>query len=225
MRRDTLLFDLDGTLTDSDALHIEAYRRILAPRALSAEDYRSRVMGAPNSAILAWMFPDRPVEEHAGLADEKEILFRSLLAAGRLEPTPGLMPLLEWASRNAVRTAVVTNAPRANAEAMLAGLGLADRFPVLIIGDEMAHGKPHPLPYLTALERLGSTPERAFAFEDSKSGVRAGAAAGIETIGMRTSLDDATLREAGAAWTIADFTDGALAARLAAEFHPVSAGF
>lgn len=219
MPRDTLLFDLDGTLTDSDALHIEAYRRILAPRELSAEDYRSRVMGAPNSAILAWMFPDRPVEEHPELADRKEMLFRSLLAAGGLEPTPGLAPLLEWASRNAVKTAVVTNAPRANAEVMLAGLGLADRFPVLIIGDEMAHGKPHPLPYQTALERLGSTPERAFAFEDSTSGVRAAVAAGIETIGMRTSLDDATLRESGAAWTITDFTDATLARRLAADFR------
>ena len=59
MRRDTLLFDLDGTLTDSDALHIEAYRRILAPRALSAEDYRSRVMGAPNSAIPRRSMPRR----------------------------------------------------------------------------------------------------------------------------------------------------------------------
>lgn len=218
MRRDTFLFDLDGTLTDSDAFHIAAYRRILAPRELSVEDYRSRVMGAPNAAILAWMFPDRPADEHSALADEKEVLFRGLLAAGRLEPTPGLMPLLEWASRNAIRMAVVTNAPRPNAEVMLASLGIADRFPVLIIGDEMAHGKPHPLPYLTALERLGSAPERALAFEDSKSGVRAGAAAGIETIGMRTSLDDATLREAGAAWTIADFTDPMLIARLEAEF-------
>jgi beta-phosphoglucomutase len=172
---------------------------------------------------ICLMFPDRPVRSMPGWPTRGDPT--ATCSPPAAEPTPGLMPLLEWASRNAIRTAVVTNAPRANAEAMLAGLGLADRFPVLIIGDELAHGKPHPLPYLTALERLGSTPERAFAFEDSKSGVRAGAAAGIETIGMRTSLDDATLREAGAAWTIADFTDGALAARLAAEFHPVSAGF
>ena len=68
------------------------------------------------------------------------------------------------------------------------------------------------------VEPVRNAPERAFAFEDSRSGVRAGAAAGIETIGMRTSLDDATLRAAGAAWTIADFTDPMLIARLEADF-------
>ena len=218
MRRDTLLFDLDGTLTDSDALHIEAYRRILAPRELSEADYRSRVMGAPNSAILAWMFPDRPVADHAVLADRKELLFRTLLGAGGLMPTAGLMPLLAWAERHAVKTAVVTNAPRANAEMMLAGLGLGSRFPILVIGDELAHGKPHPLPYLTALQQLGSTAERSLVFEDSRSGIQAGAAAGIETIGVLTSLDEAVLRAAGAAAVIRDFTDPWLVDKLDREF-------
>ncbi|BBK31935.1 beta-phosphoglucomutase [Stella humosa] len=222
MRRDTLLFDLDGTMTDSDALHIEAYRRILAPAPLSVADYRAKVMGATNPAIMEWMFPGRPVAEHEALSDRKERLFRSLVE--HLEPTPGLPALLAWAGRHGIRVGVVTNAPRANAELMLAALGLGDRFPVLVIGDELARGKPDPLPYLTGLERLGSTPERALAFEDSRSGVRAAAAAGIETIGMRTSLDDATLRQEGAAWTMDDFTDRDFLARLEADFgHPVSA--
>jgi beta-phosphoglucomutase len=111
---------------------------------------------------------------------------------------------------------VVTNAPRANAELMLTGLGLATRFPVLVIGDELAHGKPHPLPYLTGLERLGAAPERALAFEDSLSGIRAAAAAGIHTFGIRTALSDAALLGAGAAAVIDDFTDAALWALLEA---------
>ncbi|WP_374446316.1 HAD family hydrolase [Stella sp.] len=216
MRRDTLLFDLDGTLTDTDELHLEAYRRLMAPRALSAEDYRDRVMGRTNAAIMEWMFPDRP-DAHAALADAKERLFRGMVR--RLVPTPGLPALLARAARSGWKTAVVTNAPRTNAELMLGGLGLADRFPVLVIGDEIARGKPDPLPYRTALERLGSTPDHAFAFEDSRSGVAAAAAAGIETIGVRTGLDDQALRTAGAAWTIADFRDAELARRLAADFR------
>ncbi|BBK42983.1 haloacid dehalogenase [Allostella vacuolata] len=222
MRRDTLLFDLDGTVTDTDELHLEAYRRILAPRPLSVEEYRTRVMGSTNAAILAWMFPDRPVEEHAALADAKERLFRSLVE--RLEPTPGLMPLLAWAERHGIKAGVVTNAPRDNAELMLRALGLATRFPVLVIGDELARGKPDPLPYRTGLERLGSTPDRALAFEDSRSGVRAAAGAGIETIGLTTSLDAATLKAAGATWTMRDFTCPRFVAQIEAEFgYPMAA--
>ncbi len=89
---------------------------------------------------------------------------------------------------------------------------------MLVIGDELDRGKPDPLPYLTGLSRLGSVRERALAFEDSRSGVQAASAAGIETIGLRTGLDDATLRAAGAAATIADFTDAWFLEKLAREF-------
>ena len=80
----------------------------------------------------------------ARLAEEKERLFRSL--AGRMTPLPGLTELLGWADALSLKTAVVTNAPRANAEMMLGALGLGARFPVLVIGDELARGKPDPLP-------------------------------------------------------------------------------
>jgi beta-phosphoglucomutase len=218
MLRDTLLFDLDGTLTDTDKLHFEAYRRLLQPfgKAVTMADYKGRIMGATNAAIMEWLFPDLDRARHEALADEKERLFRSQL--DRMAPLPGLMALLDWASERRIKMAVVTNAPRANAETMLKGLGLTTRFPVLVIGDELDRGKPDPLPYLTGLSRLGSVRERALAFEDSRSGVQAASTAGIETIGLRTGLDDATLRAAGAAATIDDFTDAWFLEKLAREF-------
>lgn len=217
-RRDTLLFDLDGTLTDTDALHYQAYRILLEPhgRTVSPETYKSRIMGAANEAIMAWLFPDEPVARHRERAEEKERLFRSL--AGRMQPLAGLIDLLAWADSRAIKTAVVTNAPRANAEMMLAALGLGTRFPVLVIGDELARGKPDPLPYLTALERLGATADAALAFEDSRSGVQAASAAGVETVGVLTGLDADTLKASGAAAAIADFADPWLLAKLVREF-------
>lgn len=218
-RRDTLLFDLDGTLTDTDALHHQAYRTLLEPfgKTVTLETYRARIMGAANEAIMAWLFPDEPVARHRDLAEEKERLFRSL--AGRMQPLAGLVDLLAWAETREIKTAVVTNAPRANAEMMLAALGLADRFPVLVIADELARGKPDPLPYLTALERLGAKARSALAFEDSRSGVQAASAAGVETVGLLTGLDAQTLRANGAAAAIADFTDPWLLEKLAREFE------
>lgn len=204
------LFDLDGTMVDTDALHLRAYNAMLRPhgKQVDAAYYKTRIMGFPNEAILAEMFPNRPAEERVDMIESKETLFRSYL--GRLKPTPGLLSLLHWAERNTVSCAVVTNAPRANATQMLAGLGLGERFDCLVIGDELPHGKPHPLPYQTAMLQLGASPSYAVAFEDSLSGVRAARAAGLTTFGMLTSLDEAALREAGALQTIRDFRDGGL---------------
>lgn len=215
----TLLFDLDGTLTDTDHLHVAAYRQMFARFGQGLDDvtYKAHIMGATNAAIVARFFPRLDAASQAALADEKEALFRASLTT--LAPLPGLPRLLAHAEARGWGMAVVTNAPRANAEAMLAGLGLATRFAHLVIADELTHGKPHPLPYLTGLARAGGTAGHALAFEDSRSGIAAAVAAGVETVGMLTGLDEATLRAAGAQHAIRDFDDARLWALLAARAH------
>lgn len=210
-----LLFDLDGTLVVADHLHHAAFRAVLAEhgQALSFAEYKTRVMGVANDAIMRDFFPDLPVRRHRELADRKEALFRA--SATALAPAPGTAALLDWADAHGVAMAVVTNAPRANAELMLAGAGIGGRFPVVVVADELAHGKPHPLPYQTALRLLGGHAGRAAAFEDSRAGIAAARAAGIFTFGLSTGLDAAALTEAGADVVIADFTSPALHAHLA----------
>ena len=112
-----LLFDLDGTLVDTDHLHHAAFSAILAERGrgLTVDDYRAHIMGQPNSAILDRFFPG----EDAAILDRKEALFRESLAAS-VEPVLGIHALLDWAEANGAGCAVVTNAPRDNAVAMLA---------------------------------------------------------------------------------------------------------
>jgi len=110
---------------------------------------------------------------------------------------------------------VVTNAMRKNADAMLAAIGLDGAFDAVVIGEECARGKPDPAPYLEAMRQLGEAPETCIAFEDSPAGVRAAAASGAWTLGIRSALDDAALRAAGAAASLKDFTDPALGAHLA----------
>src|SRR5690606_29725078 len=123
-------------------------------------EYTARVMGKPNVAIAAELVPDVPMAEAKLLLDAKEETYRALtraLGPGELTPIAGLVPLLDWAASENLRCAVVTNAPRDNAELVLAALDLTARFRELIIADELAEMKPHPLPYLTGLTRLGAT--------------------------------------------------------------------
>jgi beta-phosphoglucomutase len=211
-----LLFDLDGTLVESDHLHHAAFDALLAERgrSLAWEDYTRLVMGEPNATIFARLFPDVPEAEHPALADRKERAFRDSLTTAH--PRAGLLPLLDWAEAEGWGLAVVTNAPRANAETMLAAIGVADRFPVLIIGDETERPKPDPLPYREAMRRLGAAPATSLAFEDSPAGLRAAAGSGALTFALRGALPDADLRAAGAAEIIDDFAAPALWERLRA---------
>ena len=108
--------------------------------------------------------------------------------ATQLKPLEGLLDLLDWAEGSGIKIALVTNAPRLNADHMLEVLGLAGRFKVEITIEEVERGKPDPLPYLTAIERLGISAGEAIAFEDSPSGMRAAKAAGLFSFGVLTGL-------------------------------------
>jgi HAD superfamily hydrolase (TIGR01509 family) len=122
-------------------------------------------------------------------------------------PTRGAAELLAYAEARGLPRAVVTNAPRANAEKALAALGLAKSLPLLVIGGELARSKPDPLPYLTALELIGASAEKAVAFEDSLSGVQAAVAAGLAVVGITTGLSAERLLAAGAVFAVEDFRD------------------
>jgi HAD superfamily hydrolase (TIGR01509 family) len=211
-----LLFDIDGTLASTDHLHHEALNEVIAPFGRHVDDafYKSRVMGRTNAAIFGELFPAKSVLEQTAIADAKEAAFRARARAG-IEPTPGLMALLNWADTNAVPYACVTNAPRLNAELILAGIGLAQRFQHVVIADEIAHGKPHPLPYLTGAQLINVAPNRCVAFEDSGSGVQSAAAAGAATVGMLSGLDTPTLLATGAVLTVTDFRDQRIMALIA----------
>src|SRR5882757_2324464 len=203
-----LLFDIDGTLADTDALHVDAFNQIFGPRGHVFDRARAsrELMGVSNASISARFLPDEPPERQAAIMAEKEAAFRKL-ASGKIQPLPGLMTLLARADRTGIPMVAVTNAPRLNAEMLLSGLGITDRFRALVIGDELAHGKPHPMPYLEGLRAVSAAAALSVAFEDSRSGVQSASTAGIATIGIRTSLAHADMVAAGAVATAANFDD------------------
>jgi HAD superfamily hydrolase (TIGR01509 family) len=211
-----LLFDIDGTLANTDPLHLKAFNQVLGPHghAFDHARFSRELQGFANISIGERFLPNETIERRAAILDEKEEVFRSLVA-GQIEPLPGLMALLDRADDAGVPMVAVTNAPRLNAELLLSGLGITQRFKALVIGDELPYGKPHPLPYQEGLRFVGASAAASIAFEDSRSGVQSATAAGIPTIGIRTSLSDADLVAAGAVASASAFDDPALFERLA----------
>ena len=207
-----LLFDLDGTLVDTDHLHLDAFNQLFAEHGFQVDrpTYTAGIMGKPNSGIAEAFLPHLPQAEALALLARKEAAYRDRVGAPgvALSPIEGLHDLLDWADGRGIPCGVVTNAPRASAELVLAALGIMDRFQTLVIGDELAHAKPHPLPYLTGLERHGAEAARSVAFEDSPSGLRAAVEARIPAIGLMTALAASQILEIGATLAVADFNDG-----------------
>jgi HAD superfamily hydrolase (TIGR01509 family) len=203
-----LLFDIDGTLADTDALHLEAFNQVLGPRSYVFDhaSFSRELQGFSNASISERFLADEPRERQAAIMGEKEEAFRQLVS-GRIQPVPGLMTLLARADRANIPLVAVTNAPRQNAEMLLSGLGIVHRFQALIIGDELPHGKPHPMPYLEGLRAVTAAPGLSLAFEDSRSGIQSASAAGIATIGIRTSLGHDDMIAAGARSTARTFDD------------------
>lgn len=206
-----LLFDIDGTLADTDPVHLEAFNRVFAPygHVFDKPRFTRELQGLANSAIAARFLPHLTPGDGMAILDDKEAMFREL-ARKEIHAVPGLPALLDRADAMGLPMAAVTNAPRANADLILDALDIRHRFGAIVIGAELPHSKPHPLPYLEGLRLLDALPGRSIAFEDSRTGIASAAAAGIATVGVRTSLMHDDLIGAGASLSIASYDDPAL---------------
>ncbi len=205
-----LLFDLDGTLAETDSLHLPTWVDVLRPYGIEIDEefYRERISGRSNSKIVEDLLPDLSAKEGRDLADAKEASFRE--RADELEPLPGLLDFMREAKNRGLSLALVTNAPEENVEAMLLALELREFFDEVVLSDEVGPVKPDPAPYRAALNRLGVAPEEALAFEDSTSGIASSVGVGIPTVGIASTQAPETLEDAGAFMVAADFADPGL---------------
>lgn len=207
-----LLFDLDGTLAETDSLHLPTWVDALAPYGVEVDEefYKERISGRSTPEIVRDLLPNLTDEEGASIGDAKEASFRE--RAVELEPLPGLVNFVEEGKSQGFKIALVTNAPKENVGAILPALKLQDFFETVVLADEVGAVKPDPAPYQAALKRTGVSAEEALAFEDSLSGLASSVAAGIPTVGIASTQDPERLRRAGAFMVVKDFTDPELRA-------------
>ena len=202
-----LLFDLDGTLAETDSLHLPTWVDALEPFGVKVDEafYRDKISGRSTAEIVRELLPELTDEQGRSIGDAKEASFRE--RASELEPLPGLVDFVERGRKRGMRIALVTNAPEENVKMILLALKLRDFFDTVVLADEVEAVKPDPAPYRAALEKTGVPAEEALAFEDSISGISSSVAAGIPTVGIASSQEPQKLLVAGAFMTAQDFTD------------------
>ena len=185
---EAVLWDNDGLLVDSEALFFDLTRRYFAEAGLLLDEefWGIEYLGnAKHSFEIALELGLSP-ELAAPLLDRRNEAF-----IDRIRRPVNLMPTvrqtIESLSRQ-VRLGIVTGSPRDKLELMHGANGLLDRFEVIITDDEVKNPKPHPEPYLKALESLGIEPEQCLAVEDSRRGLDSAHAAGIACIVVPNAL-------------------------------------
>ena len=209
-----LLFDLDGTLADTNSVHRVTWAEALRPYDYDVtwDFYREHITGRVTTEIVADLLPDFSAEEGRELIESKEADFRE--RAGTLEPLPGLLDFVQKGREKEMKIALVTNAPKENAFTVLRVLGLDDAFDPVILADEVRSGKPDPAPYNAALQALDVAAKEAVAFEDSASGIASSVAAGIPTVGIASTQEPEELEDLGVNLVVQDFADPKLEAFL-----------
>lgn len=207
-----LLFDLDGTLAETDSVHHPTWADLLRPHGYDVDwaFFQERLSGRLNPDIVADLLPDVSEEEGLAMVEAKEADFRERAAA--LEPLPGLVDFVEWGRKRGLQIALVTNAPKENVLAVLRSLALEEAFDTIVLADDVGAGKPDPAPYLAALDALGVRAGEALAFEDSPSGIASSTGAGVPTIGVASTQEPGKLGRLGVALVVHDFTDPELEA-------------
>ncbi|WP_323041461.1 HAD family phosphatase [Gemmobacter sp.] len=181
---DAIIFDLDGTLIDSESVAVATGLRVFAAHGHPVTEalFHSLigVDGDGSTALLrAALGPDAGIE---ALRADWMAAFRAHVETEGVPLRPGAADLLDQLSALGHRLAVATSSRRAGAEWKLGRAGLLGHFATLVTRDCVTNAKPHPEPFLLAADRLGAAPARCLAFEDSDIGARSAMAAGMTVV-------------------------------------------
>lgn len=234
---DAAIFDMDGVITDTAAVHSSAWKRMfdefLRERALQSgepfrefthtQDYLRHVDGKPRlQGITAFLAsrgillplgtPDDPPTAATihGLGHRKNAVFHSLVATGGVRVYESSVALIRALWRAGITVGLATSSK--NSALILGQAGVRDLFATVVDGlvaeQLRLQGKPHPDIFISACARLGTSAARAIVVEDAVSGVRAGASGGFGlVIGVAREDNAAELRASGADIVVRDLAE------------------
>jgi HAD superfamily hydrolase (TIGR01509 family) len=200
-----VLFDMDGVIVHSNPAHKVAIVLFCKNhgKEVTEQFLQEKVYGRTNKEWIPEIFGQGLSDEALlAYADEKEAIFREIFK-DQLVPVQGFIPFIDRLKVGGVKMAVATSAPSENADFILEGLAIKDRFEALLNSSHVDKGKPNPEVYLKAAAALGMPPERCIVVEDSLAGVKAGIGAGCKVVGVTTTHTAAEL--VGCALVVDDF--------------------
>ncbi|HVN26404.1 MAG TPA: HAD family phosphatase [Candidatus Paceibacterota bacterium] len=194
-----VIFDMNGVIVDDEALHARAFVEVMRRHGFElTQDYfvancmgRTDEEGFANLGAVFSAALDVP-----RLIREKAAIYASLVAGeGRHHAYPGVIDFIKRCAEH-YKLALVSSALASEVRETLAEFGVADRFAVIVAAEDVAHGKPHPEPYLLAAQKLGVAPAACVVIEDTPAGIQSAKSAGMMAIGVANTHPKADLAAA-----------------------------
>ena len=187
-----VLWDMDGTLVNSEELHWISWRNTMANEdvAITREQFLSTFGQRNDSIIPVWLGSAASAERIERIGQAKEELYRQLVRRVGIAPEPGVAIWLSRLHQQGWRQAIASAAPRANIEAVLEVLSAKQIFQGIVSAEDVHRGKPDPEVYLLAADRVGVPAERCIVVEDAASGIEGARRAGMRSIGVSHNVRD-----------------------------------
>ena len=178
-----IIFDMDGLMLDTEIIYHRAWQNAAADLGYTLDDdFLHSLIGIRveecEEMLQITVDPTFPLDAFRQRWGQR---WREIAETEGIVRKPGLLELLNLLENQGIPKAVATSSTQAEAEYNLTVSHLRSRFPVVVSGDQVRHGKPAPDLFLAAARRLGVDPTRCIAFEDSNAGVIAASAAGMST--------------------------------------------
>ena len=183
--RECILFDLDGTLVDSNACHERAYLTVLRPRLpeLAATfDYEPCKGRRTRDALRDMGLTDEALIEEINAA--KQQAYRDLVEEGAVVFLPGARELLSELRSRGKRLFLVTGGSARSTAQVLGRLGISEWFEAIVTADDIVNSKPAPDCWLQCLAVARVEASRTVAIEDARNGIISARAAGVDVIGV-----------------------------------------
>lgn len=179
-----VIFDVDGTLLDTERIYMKAWKEAAAEAGYVMPDSVLQKTRAVNTKDAARIFEE---EIGNGFSYQAVRPIRVRIAEEiikRESPIlkPGVLELLAFLEGKGIRLSVASSTNQQGTREHLAESRILDRFEVVVGGDMVTNGKPHPDIFLKAAEALGAAPEECIVVEDSPAGIRAARAAGMKAV-------------------------------------------
>ena len=190
MKYEALIFDMDGTIVHNMPAHNQSWQVTLAEAGvqIDQDEFHRRTSGLKNQEILKMMLGNQLSDQDISYwTRRKEDRYRESFSCC-IEPVPGLIELLEQATKLGIKLAVASAAPPDNLTFILDGLEIRGYFKAVVGGEDVMHGKPAPDIFLKAAAMLGVEPANCLVFEDALGGIEAARRAEMDVVAILTTL-------------------------------------